>query len=418
MHDTGVDDHGRGGDGLERLLLRLAVDLVNVPSGELDAAIDNALSAVGRFTGVSRAYLFRYDHERRTVSNTHEWCASGVEPAIDREQDVAFDTIPEQLSAHLANRPWHVPDVAALPPEAPWRARLEAQGVATLVTVPLWDHGALIGFAGFDIVGTPRGWHERDLQLLQVLGELLSNAEYRRRQAHAQRTIASLSLTNQELQRFAGTVSHDLRGPLATARGVVAVVRDGQLTPQEATPLLDRAVTMIDRTIGLVDGLLAHARSGRVVGEPVPVALDEVVDAVCEALDRDIVERQARVERGVLPTLHGDRERLVSVFQNLIANALVHVPEGRRPIVSITATPVVDGQVTILVRDNGDGIPPERREVALETFERGHAAQGRPGAGLGLPICRRIVAAHGGTLALGAAPGGGLEVTLRLPASG
>lgn len=415
-HSDG-DVSGDDADGLEHLLLRLAVGFVNVPSDGLDTAIDHALAEVGRFGGVSRAYLFRYDHVRRTVSNTHEWCAPGIEPAIDREQDVPYGAIPAQLEAHLANQPWHVPDVAALPPDAPWRNRLEGQGIGTLVTVPLWDHGELIGFAGFDIIGEPHGWYDRDLQLLQVLGELLANVEYRRRQAHAQRTIDSLSVTNQELQRFAGTVSHDLRGPLATARGFVALVRDAEAGAHDAAQLLDRAVTRIDRTIDLVDGLLSHARSGRVVGEAEAVDLGRVVDEVRDHLGARIAARQARVEHGRLPTVQGDRERLVSVFQNLVANALVHVPDDRRPEVDITATPVIDGQVDILVRDNGDGIPPDRREVALETFERGEEAQGRPGAGLGLPICRRIVAAHGGVLRLGAAPGGGLEVMVRLPAS-
>lgn len=422
--DPGEDGGGRRadleGDGLEHLLLRLAIGFVNIPSEQLDTAIDHALAEVGRFGGVSRAYLFRYDHRRRTVSNTHEWCAPGVEPAIDREQDIPFAAIPDQFEAHVANRPRHVPDVAQLPRDAPWRARLEAQGIQTLVTVPLWDHGELIGFAGFDSVAAPRRWNERDLQLLQVLGELLANAEYRRRQADVQRVIASLSVTNEELQRFAGTVSHDLRSPLATVRGMLAMVRDDRVGPADAEQLLERALATVDRTIDLVDGLLSHARSGRIVGEPVPVHLEQVIEEVRGALSEDIAARGARVvvEDAPLPTVLGDRDRLASVFQNLVTNALIHVPEERAPAITVTATKVIAGQVEVLVRDNGDGIPADRREAALETFGRGEDARGRPGAGLGLAICRRIIAAHGGAMRLAEAPGGGLEVRLRLPATG
>ncbi len=406
------------GGGLESLLLRLAVGFVNVPSDDLDAAIDEALAAVGRFSGVSRAYLFRYDHERQMVSNTHEWCAPGIEEAIHREQDIHFADIPEQLEAHLANRPRHVADVEQLPRHSPWRARLEAQGIRTLVTVPLWDHDELIGFVGFDAVGVPRRWSERDLELLQVLGELLANVEYRRRQAQIRRTVESLSVTNEELQRFAGTASHDLRSPLATVRGMVEVVREGRVTGKEAERFLDRAIVAIDRAIHLVDGLLLHARSGRVVGEPETVHLDAVVEDVVSALAQEIAARGAEVEVTALPTVRGDRDRLVSVFQNLLSNALVHVPEDRVPRIDVCGRPAIDGQVEVLVRDNGDGIPADQRAAALVTFERGEQGRARPGAGLGLPICRRIVAAHGGQLRLADAPGGGLEVQLRLPASG
>ena len=408
------------GDGLAELLVRLAIEVINVPADDLDAGIDHALAEVGRFSGVSRTYLFRYDHERRTASNTHEWCAPGVEPAIHKEQDVPFTSIPDQLEAHLANEVRHVPDVWELPRDAPWRARLEAQDIRTLVTVPLWDHGELIGFAGFDAIGAPRRWSERDLQLLHVLGELLANAEFRRRQAHVQRTIDSLSVTNGELQRFAGTVSHDLRSPLATVRGMMALLRDGRVSGDDADQLLDRALRTVDRTIDLVDGLLAHALSGRIVGDPVPVELDEVVHEVRDSLSGDIEARQARVvlEGGPLPVVHGDRERLASVFQNLMTNALVHVPGDRAPVITVTRTPVIDGQFEVLVRDNGDGIPPEQRRSALETFERGENARPRPGAGLGLAICRRVVAAHGGELRLAEAPTGGLEARIRLPVTG
>jgi|GEM_PF-2998698 len=411
-------DEGGGGGGLAALLLRLAIGFVNIPSDEIDAAIDDALAAVGRFSGVSRAYLFRYDHTERTASNTHEWCAPGIDPAILREQAIPFEHIPEQLEAHRANRIRHVADVADLPRDAPWRARLEAQDIRTLVTVPLWDHDALIGFAGFDAVGTPRRWSNQDLELLTVLGELLANAEYRRRQLQLQRTVESLSVSNGELQRFAGTVSHDLRGPLATVRSMVELVRDGYITSEQAQLLLNGSLLNIDRTIELVDGLLAHAQAGRVVGEPAPVHLGAVIEQAVDALGERVAAREAVIEVGAMPTVLGDRVRLASVFQNLIGNALIHVPEDRIPQIGVRYRSFTRGQVEVLVRDNGDGVPLARRSAALETFERGEDARGRPGSGLGLAICRRIVAAHGGELRLASAPGGGLEVQVRLPATG
>ncbi|MFP4636545.1 MAG: PAS domain S-box protein, partial [Nitriliruptoraceae bacterium] len=160
----------------QRVLMDLAVGFVNVPLDELDEAIERALAITGRFTGVDRAYLFAYDLERRTATNTHEWCGPGIEPQIQHLQSVAMDELGEWLEPHLRGEVMHVPRVSEREPGDPIRELLEAQDVETVIAVPLIDGDRCLGFVGFDAVGEGRAWAEEELALLDVLAELFTNA--------------------------------------------------------------------------------------------------------------------------------------------------------------------------------------------------------------------------------------------------
>lgn len=126
--------------------------------------------------------------------------------------------------------------------------------------------------------------------------------------------------------------------------------------------------------------------------------------------------RQAEVTvAGPLAHVHGDHTRLVEVVQNLVSNALVHVPEDRTPTIHIATAPGHNGNVELQVADNGRGIPPEERDAVLKAFHRGADTKADTGTGLGIPTVHRIVTAHGGSLVLDDAPDGGLLVRVRLP---
>ena len=189
----------------QRLLIDLAVGFVNVPLDELDDAIERALAETGRFTGVDRTYLFAYDLDAGTASNTHEWCAPGVRPQRDQLQDVPMAELAEWLETHQRGEVMHVPRVSERPGDDPIRQMLEAQDVETVIAVPLIDGDRCLGFVGFDAVGAGRTWATEELALLDVLAELFTNALVRteredamraaRREAEAARERLGLALS-------------------------------------------------------------------------------------------------------------------------------------------------------------------------------------------------------------------------------
>lgn len=393
-------------EGLEPLLLDIAVALVDADLGAVDDVLENVLRRVGQFQGVDRAVLFRYDLVARTATNTHEWCAPGVASRRAALTDVSVDRWPEQFARHCRGETVVIGDVDGMPSDDPLKRLFTEIGVVSAASAPLMDTGVCLGFVGFDSYRTQVVWTPTEQRLLSTLARLLVNLDRQVRFQREQDAARALREVNDALGAFAATVSHDLRAPLSSVRGLVELVRSGRVAGVDVEHALDRATANLDRLDAMIRRLLSEALHGNAVRRE-PVALDGVVEEVREQLDGPIQLRRAEVAvEGPLPTIEADRGQMVQLLQNLIGNALVHVPEDRTPVVRIRCKPD-DEAVVLQIVDNGDGLAATSRAAA--------DAGARRGSGLGLVICRRIVAAHGGRLELLDDADGGLAATIRLP---
>lgn len=403
-----------GRPSLERVLLDLAVSFVNVPLERLDEAIDHTLRTIGELSAVGRAYLFTYDWDQLTCTNTHEWCAPGVPPVIDDLQQLSVAEMQEWVERHRAGQTVYRPDTGdrALAPAE--REQYVAQGITALLSIPLMVDGECVGFVGFDVVDGPRTWTEQDQELLGALAQLLAHAAERRSMERVREAAVELAAANERLTTFAGAVSHELKAPLTTVQGLLSLLRAGRVDVERQAEVLDRSIAATGRMAAMIDQLLSYAAAGREIGDAVPVPLDRVVEVALDHLEGVLQERQVQVEVAPLPVVLGDELRLVEVFQNLIGNATLHGGRRQHGRVMVRGHRAGD-TATVTVADDGVGIAFEDRDRLLRSFERGAVAP-TSGAGLGLPLCARILAAHGGTLELGESSLGGLLATLRLPA--
>jgi len=204
-------------------------------------------------------------------------------------------------------------------------------------------------------------------------------------------------------------VSHQLRTPLAALRLRLDLL--AQDTDQATAHELAAAQGEIARLSRLVDGLLAIARAENVVAKPVEVAVDTVIQDRAAAWRPVAEERDVELATecpGPVRASLGDGH-LEQIVDNLLANALDAVPSGGRVKVSATA----GGQeARIAVADDGPGMSEQQREAAFRRFVGTSPA----GSGLGLAIVHRLVMSNGGSVALSDTPGGGLTVTVDLPA--
>lgn len=162
------------------LLLRLAGQFINLPLARVDDAIGQALADTAGFVGADRAYLFAYDFDARVGRNTHEWCATGIEPQREALLAVPFEDVPDWLQAHLRGEAVHVPDKDAVPP-SPLRDMLEAQGVWTTIALPLMGERGCTGFVGFDFVRAVRRLGDEEVDLLKLFAQMLVNVGERGR---------------------------------------------------------------------------------------------------------------------------------------------------------------------------------------------------------------------------------------------
>lgn len=257
----------------------------------------------------------------------------------------------------------------------------EAERPSTLV---LWSLSALL----FPVSALVQNLSARTVQ-----GAL---ARARSSEARYRELVAELETKNAELERFTYTVSHDLKSPLYTLRGFLDYmardVQSGNL--QRLRSDIARSASAADKMRRLLDDLLELSRIGRLVNPVEDVPFGEIAhEAVALARGR-LDGRGVRVEiADPLPTVRGDRQRLVEVVQNLVDNAAKFMGEQAEPRLEIGVRDN-PGEPIFFVRDNGVGIPSRHRQRVFQLFDKLEPTS--EGTGVGLALVKRIVELHGG----------------------
>jgi signal transduction histidine kinase len=246
------------------------------------------------------------------------------------------------------------------------------------VFLELWQRGALIE--------RQRGELERRL------GELDRAHEALARQAN------DLERSNAALQRFAEVAAHELQAPLHNAAGFLDLLlaRHRDALDDEATLLAERAARGVTEMRALTGRLLDYAKAATDTLATEQVALSEVLEAARRDLAEPLGAAGATVLADHLPTVPGDRRMLICLFVNLLDNA-VKFRGKAAPAIRVSADPA-PGVWQVTVRDNGVGIDPHEVPRLFTVFARLPPTANRPGHGVGLATCRRIVERHGGAI--------------------
>jgi PAS domain S-box-containing protein len=214
------------------------------------------------------------------------------------------------------------------------------------------------------------------------------------------------------------TVSHELRNPLHAVQGIAELLAAESL-PSHAAGLAATLAQQISGLAHVTEDLLDTARLDAGSVELSPAACDlrglvEELVAYGAAIAGDgSVRVLSDIDAGVPDWVMADGQRLRQVLRNLVGNAVKFTPQGS---VTIGVVPTTSG-VTITVSDTGIGIPANEFDAVLEPFRTGSSAGDRRGAGLGLAIVQRLVAAMGGEIRITSCVGEGTRVEVELPVS-
>ncbi len=310
------------------------------------------------------------------------------------------------------------------------------------VTVTIAGSALVILLAGISILllrRSARGRDEAEARLRDANLNLEATVDER---------TADLREANNEVQRFASIISHDLRSPLVNIMGftgeleelrcdifgrMAALRHAAEAAPPPAIavngePVLEgadlqlsqhfaEALGFIKSSIGkmdrLITAILSLTREGRREFEPVKIDTHELIETVVATLAHQAAEANATIRIAALPNVVSDRLALEQIFSNLIDNAIKYLKPGIPGEISVNGRTKL-GFAIFEVADNGRGIDPKDHQRIFDLFRRA-GPQDRPGQGIGLAHVRAMVRRLGGTLSVSSEPDNGSTFAITLP---
>ncbi len=293
----------------------------------------------------------------------------------------------------------------------------------------------LVAFVGRSLSASLRALSRSRSDLMDANAALQAGRD--RLEANVAERTADLTEANEEIQRFAYIVSHDLRAPLLNIIGFtselsdatdrlnrfvsdslepagVVVPEDVRLASQEDLPeairFIQTSTAKMDR---LITAILRLSREGRRVLTPERLDMTALLGSIADSVRQLADTAGAKITIGSTPTFTSDRLAVEQVFSNLVENALKYLQPGRPGVVTLSGSTQA-GWSQYKVADNGRGIAARDLERVFELFRRA-GPQDVPGEGIGLAHVRALLRRLGGTIICESSPGVGSTFIVRLP---
>ncbi|MFW9991655.1 MAG: PAS domain S-box protein [Candidatus Odinarchaeota archaeon] len=167
---------------MEELVVTISASFINILPDELDATICITLQKIGEFNHIDRSYVVLFSEDGKTMDNTYEWCAKGIEPQISILKELPADRFPSWIERLYRFETILIHSAANLSTEAGTEKEiLQKQGIQSVIIVPMIHSNSLVGFIGFDSVREERVWLDEDISLLELVRNIITAAITRER---------------------------------------------------------------------------------------------------------------------------------------------------------------------------------------------------------------------------------------------
>jgi len=421
---------------MEKLLADISTRFINISAEELDNAIENALCSIGKFANVDRSYVFLLSDDRNFFSNSHEWCAGGIERRKQNLQNVSAEDIRWLIDKLSRNEIFYIRHLSELPPEAEvLREYFRLLDVRSILEVPMLSKNQLMGFLGFHKGRSEKEWSEEDIRLLKLASEIITHAlERRRAEIELEKTQAHLIQTEKMaiIGKLTAGLAHEVNNPvgailsavdnsgrsykkindmLATAREIDEIRESKSF--QKALKILNQNNQVISaasrRVVNLVTSLKNFASLDQAKYKKVKIneVINDTLMLIGHGLDGKI---NVQKEFGNVPEILGNPGELNQVFLTVLTNAIQAISEKG----TIRIHTCIDKKdLKIEISDDGKGISPEKLDKIFDfNFT---TKESRVGFSMGLFSAYQIIQNHKGSLDVKSEEGKGTSVSIFLP---
>ena len=229
-HQVEAEQKLKSQSELLELLVQTSSSYINISEEDLHKTIQASLQKLGEFVEADRMYVFDYDWAQNTCSNTFEWCATGIEPQLEFLQETSLEGLEDWTKRHLQGEIMYVEDVNALEESTTLRQILEAQGIKSLLAMPIMDQSECIGFIGLDSVQKHHSYSENEFNLLKIFTSILGNVHNRiRKERDLKERIKEFNTVYEITQLL---ISGDLKEEQVLQRAV-EIIPAGFFQPEE-----------------------------------------------------------------------------------------------------------------------------------------------------------------------------------------
>ncbi len=394
---------------LQDIVMNLSTSFINIPLNEIDNSVEKSLSDIGNFVDADRAYIFRYNEKKTTVSNSHEWCNDGISPHIQDLQDIPLSVVGDWYETHMIGNPVIINDVSKLPESHEQKKILDMQDIKSVVAFPLISKGEYLGFVGFDSVKKKHLYSDKEINILNVFAQMLVNViERQRMQSHLIASREEADRSNKAKSIFLANMSHELRTPLNGVIGFLDMLNHTNLTSEQYRYIIS-AMKSAESLMSIINDILdlSKVEAGKLELEEEETNLHDLIQQSVDIIRYSANKKGLMVNINISDNVPlyaiVDPLRLKQILVNLVGNAVKFTKKGKVDL-SLRFKKDVrtnnTGYFTFEVLDTGIGISEDKKDKLFKAFSQLDSTFNREygGTGLGLIISNMLAKKMGSVI--------------------
>lgn len=403
------------------LLLKIALEHINVPIENTQNSINQSMEDIGFFVGADRVYIFDYDWDKNTCSNTYEWCREGISQQISELQNISNELLGWWPLKHKNKEYIYVDATENLPETDGVRQIIEPQGIKSLIAIPLINNNECTGFVGFDYVRDYHKYSEQEKFLLEFFAHIIVNIQNR---IETHKKLLEAKDKAEESDRlktaFLLNLSHEIRTPMNGILGFLGLLQEPDLSREEIEHYVEIVNKGSERLIATINDLIEISR---IQANEVKVSKDFInIKSVLKShhtMFKNQIESiglEFKLNENIptsISLISTDLIKIDSIILRLIQNAIKFTKQGSIEIGNY----VENNEVVFFVKDTGKGVAKEHFDDIFKPFFQidTNLSRDHEGSGLGLAIAKAYVELLGGRIWLESEEGAGSTFYFSIP---